>query len=263
MRKNIRLDNAGEEMFKPFIFIIVFIVASIVVLGAWGAETAQYTGAQGNAIIGGMAYNWFDPEGGRPMSWANVTNNYVPFGVKTVHFWKTGDSNPFSLTVVRNRTAGAGWFDNAEWFKYTDFIGIEHSGVNWWIFPYTDRYAISFSTISNTHNQSQYIKGNATVVNFGLGSSNMSLSVTTEGPAVNFTQDLYGMNWYAVTLGQSIQTQIQESAESAWWNVVFQLFTFSLPDVPWPIAVLITGIIWAAIGFIAFIFVTRLLHGGG
>ena len=257
-------STAGEEIFKPFIFIIVFIVAFIVVLGAWSAQTAQYTGAQGNAIIGGVAYNWYDPTGGRPMSWANVTNNYDPWpNAKTVHFWKTGDTNPYSLTVVRNRTTHQGLFDNSEWYKYTDFVGIEHSGWAYWVFPYTDRYAIAFSTISASHNQSQYIKGNATVVNFGLGSSNMSLSVTTRGPTVNFTQDLYGMNWYAVTLGQSIQTQIQESAESAWWNVAFQLFTFSLPDVPWPVAVLISGIIWAAIGFLAFIFVTRLIHGGG
>jgi len=257
----IELGGVRDTLAVMLVVITVFTVTSSYLIAL--IETETPSGSEQTSpslVISGVQYTLYDPAAGRQITWANATTSYHPFpSPKAVHFWKPNDSNPFYVTVVRNRTDTQQWPEADEWFKYTDYIGIEKNW-GWWG---VGRKAVSISDICALHNESP--NSNTVTVDFTFDAPYVLIVETAD--ASGFVSDVLVNNTYKLFIGEA--TFREYGGQSAWdilWNVVgvfMSLFTFSLlPEVP-VLSFLISTALWVGVIYVGYTLVQRIWSGGG
>ena len=258
-------SDAGTEKLEPTVIILfTFILVSAFLLAMVPANimsgTTPGVTINPNTLIDGTSYDYLTPITGRAITWANHTHEFEwepRAGSIAFHTGSSGEQ-PVYIQTVRNNTYP--WFTPAEWSQFDNYIGVEQKVGGTY-----NRFAVSYPQLTNLANTTGGTSVNYT---FTFGTSQVVLRVVATG---NFTDKMFNQNTFTVYLFiPTLNAGFLNPSSTGWWesltnffNVLGSLlFGYSMPG-NWILSYIVSIAIWAATIFVAFMLISRAIHGGG
>ena len=270
----------GDSLMKPFVLVITFIGATIVLLGSM--TNLQHSNlvsgtddvATGMEAIAGFNYTMLKPTGGSDITWTNATvglnsvwdqQTLAPKSgtVHTIFYPQTeapSSRNAIWAYIVRNNTWDPWITSNipgplkknlgehdmivfAQKYAKHGWFDIK-TGIGW------RYYVATYPAIDERSD------GNMSTISFMLGADNYTAFIIA--PTVgNFTSSLFVNNTYTLGLGQL--WGLENVGRASMWKLVGQLLTCSLPATNFYANLIMTISIWAVIAYTAIAMISRFI----
>jgi len=270
----------AAEMFKPFMFVMVFVMVGLFCIASLGRILASNSQAneeylEGYEVIGGLAYTIWDPELGVNVTaiyeydddWHVSSSDSDAENPPYYHMpspESASFSNPDSgsstsdvkIWVVRNNTPP--WNANtiSIWkSKYPtgdriqDFLYLRQGHKEGWLHPTLLRYDVAVIPFAKIIANYQ-ADSNMSIIPLDL-KHNITVFLTAWGPG-NFTENLYNNSF---CLGMAVQYGTEEVKKASMWTILGQMLTLQLPGVHPAINFIIAAPFWTAIAYVAVEFV--------
>jgi len=258
--RHIQNDKDGDEQLLPVFVMAAAVLVCITLLSTGIANAIQrntptgyWQDIEGYDIFGGVEYNFCEPVYGFNVSMANHTQNAESDNpIKKLEF----DYDPFDFMTVRLVRD----FDNLgpyhTRYHYNDFINIhvKKGGVTWgkdrWVqIPYDGALRTSFAYVNETETCSfayfEAFNSNFTVV----------LTTWTNDSSAHYGSIMAGT--YNLKIAYNAENDM--SMHQSMWTILGQILTLELPDMGNEANLLFAVPIWAALGFMVFTILSRVI----
>lgn len=237
------MGGSSEQVIPTLIGTIVFVLLLAFIVSNLGPVGGPIGTEPGSGLSLEGTYVYWNPTSGRHVAWANASDHYNSYPLKSENFTYP-DKSQITLFSIRNSTQYvSGSYD--EYKKYHDYLILDQHGG--FLGLGLDRFAISYATLNTLANSSSNSTYSSAFVKtyFTLNGDNYTLFVTT-GPG-GFTHNLWSHNSFNVTVARYIAPSGPGSSSDVltvlWW--IFTLNTDWLPT--YPIVVYFVGLVIDAV----------------
>lgn len=252
-------DEADERLITIFVFFATFLAGtSLIIVSMSGmltwAESGNFEYSSVRQQIGNETYSLIQADDGNATDWYSVTDDdYVGRMIKdsenNFYFTNTVTSDELQVRPVEDE----GWIETPA--AQADAIVIfERWG--WWT---TEWSYVKFEVIKTN----QLVDSNFSVTPFVSHGNKYDLIIQTPGSAETFNSYLDDHTyWMAISYDPLDPDNL---ATTSLWGIIGQILTAQIPDVHWAIQMFITIPVWAAISFMVFTVISRVIPfiGGG
>lgn len=263
-RHALRADQDGDEALLPLFVMAASMLIAIIVLStaiasaiARNTPTAKWEQSEGWDLIGGVDYNLLEPTSGYNVTIANHTGNpYTDVDAKTFDF-VFSDWDTFAVRLVRDSWIGYPPYLSkyTEDSKYEDFIYIHCRDTGGWFGG--NRYvAIDYHSMTT-----RFLTNNLSYAYFTVFKSNFTVMLETATNSTNPADHINAIWFGNYRLYIAVNAEIGDASRmsASMWTILGQILSLQLPETTRIINLLLAIPIWAAMGFMVFTILSRVV----
>jgi len=273
MKKDLRTDYHGDEdLIKPFMIVITFIGLSALLITI--SSPSQYWSSVNQEIVEGwetvgLQYEFWDNNYTVTDSDTQIHDGVNPWDIYHVvveyddpdnfYYFDLPDYYPsgpaIRVAIFRNNPA----YDlgDTNWWETSENCFIVSRSTQDWPFINIRKAVVPFSEL-----EVSTLSNNRSYASFNLGEVNATIFITAMDEDFSVAESLYMNENYNIKIGTAVGQNI---GSTSMWTALGQLLTLKLPNCHPVVNALLAIPLWAGIGFMAVMIVSRFIPfiGGG
>jgi len=262
-------DNRGSEtIFKPFIFIAGILVISAFVFSLLASSNISGNFNLAYQTVGDKQYAMYLPNGGYDVDSEHIVTRWDHEADTNYRFHETDieEDDAFIVGIINDNELYGAIHVGLDYgdpfsspiqyeigllpeYRYLDEVVI-YIEWGWWS---SETTSISYQSIL----QQKVPGSNQSAVDFNIRhNKTYTLVITTLGEFDDFYFDLYSGN-FNIQIGEAVNSE--NLADSSMWVMLGMILTAQTPDIgPIPNLIMVS-VLWPALGFMAYVFVSRVI----
>lgn len=260
MDKALGKDQRAEERILPLFVMAASMLMAIILLSTYSAAmiarnlpTGYWEQPGGYEMIGDVEYSYLDPIDGYAV-YPNDHTNDVRDDTHKFEF-NYSDWAYFTARLIRD-------VDRDDWLanpfddlKYDDMVLLHIKKKDSWSAP--DKWVqISYGTLTQ-----RFTLNNLSYAYFTAFKTNFTVLLKTDTNGTDHSDHIHAV-WagvYTISIAVSTDALNTIAMDTSMWAVLGQLLTLSLPDVSLVVNILLAAPVAAALGFMVFTILSRVI----